>query len=70
MGSNEKASILVSVVYGMNGGAWGSIISAYNAAAPLRTRLPEPRPVRGPPRPADGQTSGLILSGPRGGALQ
>ena len=28
--------------------------------------LPEPRPVRGPPRPADGQTSGLILSGLRG----
>ena len=37
-----------------------------HAAAPLRARLPEPRPVRGPPRPADGQTSGLILSGLRG----
>jgi hypothetical protein len=25
-----------------------------------------PRPVRGPPHPADGQNSRLILSGPRG----
>ena len=37
-----------------------------HAAASLRTRLSEPRPVRGPPRPADGQNSGLILSGSRG----
>ena len=34
--------------------------------AALRARLPEHRPVRGPPHPADGQNGGLILSGLRG----
>jgi hypothetical protein len=44
--------------------------SSTTSTTPRRLRsalgLPEPHPVRGPPRPADGQTSGLILSGPRG----
>jgi hypothetical protein len=42
---------------------------AQHAAASLSPWLSEPRPVRGPPHPADGQNSRLILSGPRG-ALQ
>ena len=43
------------------------IDDVYNPS--LRTRLPGPRPVRGPPHPAEGQTRGLILSSSRG-ALQ
>ena len=39
------------------------------APTPFRARLSQPGPVRGRPRPADGQNCRLILSGPRG-ALQ
>ena len=45
------------------------IDEVYNSPTPFRARLSQPGPVRGPPRPADGQNCRLTLSGSRG-ALQ
>ena len=39
---------------------------ANSPPAPLSPRLSEPETVRGPPRPADGQISGLISVRPQG----